>query len=114
MFFGAMFALLSGGLQVFSPAPADTLPHQASAHRRNVPLSEQRDMLDVARKLVPFLHLKNEKDTVTLPVGRTFAWILPEAGYSLQARLLVELQGNIVYRRSGENMSTIIPTVAYS
>lgn len=114
MFFGPMFALLSGGLQVFSPAPADTLPHPASAHRRNVPLSEQRDMLDVARKLVPFLHLKNEKDTVTLPVSRTFAWILPEAGYSLQTRLLVELQGNIAYRRSGANVSTIIPAVAYS
>lgn len=81
---------------------------------REVPLAKQRDILDMARRLLPFLPLKNEADTIQLPIGRTFAWILPEAGYSLQTRLLIELQGNIAYRKPGANVSSIVPAVAYS
>ncbi len=91
----------------------DTLTGRPAPSTRNVPMSEQKDVLDVARRLLPRLHLK-EPDTVLLPVGRTFIWVLPELGYSLQTRLLVQLQGNIAYRRAGANVSTIIPTVAYT
>ena len=105
-------AFLVGGIGAVANAQSDSLVQPES--RRDVPLTKQRDVLDVARNLLPFLHLKREDDTVTLPVGRTFVWVLPEAGYSLQTRLLIELQGNIAYRRPGANVSTIIPAVAYS
>ena len=105
-------AFLVSGFWFTGQAQPDNLSRPESSH--TVPLTEQRDMLDVARKLFPFLHLKREDDTVTLPVGRTFVWVLPEAGYSLQTRLLAQLQGNIAYRRPGANVSTIIPAVAYS
>jgi|GEM_PF-5568483 len=49
-----------------------------------------------------------------LPIGRTFVRVVPELGYSLQTRLLDQIQGNIAYRRSGANVSTIISEVAYS
>ncbi len=80
---------------------------------RNPPLSEQKDVLDMARRLLPRLHLKDE-DTTLLPVGRTFVWVLPEVGYSLQTRFLAQIQGNIAYRRPGANVSTVIPALAYT
>lgn len=107
-----VIAFLGSGWLLTAQAQTDTLKQPDS--QRHIPLDKQRDVLDVARKLFPFLHLKRNDDTVTLPVGRTFAWVLPELGYSLQTRLLVELQGNIAYRRAGANVSTIIPAVAYS
>ena len=90
--------------------PPDTV---AESSGRSIPLSQQKDMLDVARKLLPWLHLTDE-DTTLLPVGRTFIWVLPEFGYSLQTRFLAQLQGNVAYRRPGANVSTIIPAVAYT
>ncbi|QDK77564.1 hypothetical protein EXU85_02710 [Spirosoma sp. KCTC 42546] len=105
-------ATLVSGLTIIAHAQPDSLSQPGL--KRNVPLNEQRDVLGVARKLLPFLHLKNEADAVTLPVCRMFVWVLPEGGYSLQTRLLVEIQGNIAYRRPGANVSTIIPAVAYS
>ena len=88
-------------------------PDTVSVRGRNPPLSEQRDVLDIARRVFPWLHLKDE-DTTLLPVGRTFVWVLPELGYSLQTRFLAQVQGVISYRRPNANVSTIIPAVAYT
>ncbi len=92
---------------------SDSVQYRAEEIARNVPLSEQRDVLDVAKKLFPWLPLK-DSDTTLLPVGRTFVWVLPELGYSLQTRVLAQIQGNIAYRRPDANISTIIPAVAYT
>lgn len=56
-------ATLVSGLASIVHAQPDSLSQPGL--KRNVPLSEQRDVLDVARKLLPFLHLKSE--AVRLP-----------------------------------------------
>lgn len=95
------------------PASAQQTQPDTLTNRRNPPLSQQKDLLDVGRRLFPWLHLKDE-DTTLLPIGRTFIWVVPELGYSLQTGVLGQIQGNIAFRRPGANVSTIIPEVAYT
>jgi hypothetical protein len=106
-----VLALLMSGTMLITHAQPASLDD--STRSRIVPLSEQRDLLDVVRKLLPFMTLKNE-DTVTMPLGRTFVWLLPVVGYTLQTGFLGQIQGNVMYRRPGANASTIIPAVAYT
>ncbi len=93
---------------------AQTIQHDSTRETaRSVPVAEQKDAVDVIRKLAPWLHLKDQ-DTVLLPVNRVFITVLPELGYSLQTRFLAQVQGIIAYRKLGANVSTIIPAIAYT
>ena len=74
-------AILLGGLITFISPQLLTNSDSTSRWRRDTPLEKQRDLLDVARRLLSFLPLKHA-DSTLLPIGRTFLWVVPEAGYS--------------------------------
>ena len=88
-------------------AQSDSIPQQSAE------LSDQRDALYYAHRLFPALHVKSP-DSVTMPVGRVFAWILPSVSYEPQTRLGAYLGGNIAFRTARANVSSIYPTLGYT
>lgn len=75
--------------------------------------SDQRDILYYAHRLFPRIQFKN-RDSVAMPTGRLFAWILPSISYEPQTRLAAYLGGNVAFRTGGANVSSIYPTLAYT
>ena len=75
--------------------------------------SEQRDVIYYAQRWLPWLHVKNQ-DSLAMPTGHIFAWILPSVIFEPHTRLAAYLGGNIAYRSKQANVSSIYPTLGYT
>ncbi|GAB4038444.1 BamA/TamA family outer membrane protein [Spirosoma gilvum] len=89
------------------------LAQEASMPDQTPEFSNQRDILYYVQRLFPKLQFKNQ-DSVAMPVGKVFAWILPSIGYEPQTRLAAYLGGNLAYRATDANVSSIYPILAYT
>lgn len=75
--------------------------------------STQRDVLDYVHRIFPRIKVSN--DTAgQMTVGKVFAWILPSISYEPQTRLAAYLGGNVAFRTTGANVSSVYPTIAYT
>lgn len=71
------------------------------------------DLLDVVQFVFPNLALK-KRDTTTFKAGSHYFLVLPESGYSIQTSFLAQVTGNLSFRRTGANVSTVITTATYT
>jgi len=117
----AIAALLLAGFGAAAqttPAPADTLaaaPPYSAAPLALVSLGRRptQDVVDVYRALFPRTHV-TAHDSLALQQGGKFVWVIPALGYTQQTRGLVQLTGNIAFRRPAANMSTLIAALSYT
>ncbi len=78
-----------------------------------LPGTDQRDVLDYVHQIFPRIHVTNEAER-EMPVGRVFAWILPSVSYEPQTRLAANIGGNVAFRTTGANVSSVYPILAYT
>ncbi|RYU78607.1 BamA/TamA family outer membrane protein [Hymenobacter persicinus] len=105
------------GLSAAAQTPADTVagPPSATASRPLVGLGTHpaQDVVDVYRALFPRSRVAAH-DSLALQQGGKFVWVIPAVGYTLQTRGLVQLSGNVAFRRPAANMSTLIAALSYT
>ncbi len=99
----AAFLLLLGSSRSVRAAPADST--------RTGPVQE--DLVDALKSWIPRLPLKAH-DSGKLQSGGHFLWLLPNAGYTLQTKFLVQVIGNLAYRRPGAYLSTVQAAATYT
>ena len=80
---------------------------------KKVPISQQKDIVDVFHHFFPHAH-STTRDTMALEKGKKFFWLIPVVGYAPQTNFLAQIYGNIAFKNSKANVSTIVSALAYT
>ncbi|PJJ48327.1 surface antigen-like protein [Hymenobacter chitinivorans DSM 11115] len=99
---GLLCASLSAAAQV--PA-ADSLPALTTR--------PTHDIVDAYRSVFPRTHV-TAHDSLALQQGGKFVWLIPTISYTQQTRGLVQLTGNVLFRRPEANLSALTAVLSYT